>query len=117
MKQPSAFDHRPDPELGDRLREALTPGGEPEFVRRVLARLPARMQETGWDILGAWARPGLVAAAVLLFLAGGWLGRVMMPPPEPVDTAVLTLPPDAGTVLAAQGLPQLDVDLVLLGEP
>jgi len=70
MSADSPFDADRDLELGDALRELLTPGGNAEFVSRVLARLPA----TGslWDVLAGWARPG-IAAALLLAALGYWL--------------------------------------------
>lgn len=70
------FDHRPDAELGEALREALTQRDEALFVRRVLAARDAMFGEVDlpwWSVLTAWARPGLVAAAGLL-LAALWFG-------------------------------------------
>ena len=65
----SPFDHRQDRELGDALRSALSGRDEAAFVQSVLANaalLQDRVDDDGdWlDILGAWARPGLAAAAI-----------------------------------------------------
>jgi hypothetical protein len=78
MPHPSPFDHRPDTELGDALRELLTPDGQDQFVRGVVAAAdhvygeaaPARTL----SVLVEWARPGLVAAMLLIALAAFSLG-------------------------------------------
>jgi len=115
MNENSPFDHQPDAELGALLRETLTAPDHAGFVRRVIAQLPAALaRPSGWEILGTWARPGLAAAAVLLFLAGGWFGRLVSEPEPSAESAVAeTL---TGAVLASEDLPQYDVELVLLGE-
>lgn len=80
MNWSSPFDHRPHPELGALLREALTPGDEQAFVHRILARA-ATQGGSGyygapwWQLLGAWARPGVAAALVLLAGATIWFTR------------------------------------------
>ena len=76
----SPFDHRPDRELGKVLKSVLSGADEEAFVQRVMARV-TEMQAGGtigpvwWEILGTWARPGLVAAALGL-IAGAmiWAG-------------------------------------------
>jgi hypothetical protein len=65
----SPFDHRQDRELGDALRSALSGRDEAAFVRSVVASAALQQERVDaggdWlDILGAWARPGLVAAAI-----------------------------------------------------
>ena len=65
----SPFDHRQDRELGEALRSVLSGSDEVEFVQSVMASaalLQDRVDDGGdWlDILGAWARPGLAAAAI-----------------------------------------------------
>jgi len=65
----SPFDHRQDRELGDALRSALSGRDEAAFVESVVASaalLQDRVDDGGeWlEILGAWARPGLAAAAI-----------------------------------------------------
>lgn len=78
MSQSSPFDHRPDEELGSLLRGALTPEVEPGFTQRVLAAAQARYgagipRDDWWQVLGAWARPGLAAAVGLAAAATIWL--------------------------------------------
>lgn len=84
----SNFDPGRDRELGDLLREALTPPGNGEFVSRVMARLPGA--GSFWDVLAGWARPGIAAAILLAAALGYWLA--------PRDSAV----PTAAEVLAAE---------------
>jgi hypothetical protein len=77
MNWSSPFDHRPHPELGALLREALTPGEEQAFVDRVLARAATEggsgyYGAPWWQVLGTWARPGVAAAVVLLAAATFW---------------------------------------------
>jgi len=73
----SPFYHRPDRELGKALRVVLSGQDEAAFVKRVIARA-AELQQEGsiglawWEVLGAWARPGL-AAAVLGLIAGAMI--------------------------------------------
>jgi Asp-tRNA(Asn)/Glu-tRNA(Gln) amidotransferase A subunit family amidase len=80
MKPHSPFDHRPDRELGSMLRDWLQPDDRQAFGDRVLRRIKS---ETGgastdwWDVLNAWARPGLIAAAVLAAI--GIVGVVRQP--------------------------------------
>ncbi len=65
MNDRSAFDHRPDPELGPALRALLTAEDDAAFVSRVVEA--AALQESGrwWEVLGSWAAPGFAAALVL----------------------------------------------------
>ena len=111
----SGFDHRPDPELGAALRDALTLPDDAGFVRRVVAAAGAA--PAWWDVLGAWVRPGLAAALVLSAAAGFWLGRsvgraesatvVDDPIPAMADSGHVAAlfaaarPPDVDLVLAA----------------
>ena len=79
MTTNSPFDHRPDPSIGDPLREVLTMDGEADFVRAVLARAEAHFlgevpNGQWWSVLGGWVRPGLVAAAGLAAAAILWTG-------------------------------------------
>jgi hypothetical protein len=108
----SEFEHRPDVELGAALREALTPPDDPAFVLRVVAAAGS-LPPAWWEVLRAWARPGLAAALVLTALAGFWLGRATAPAPvaaeeEPVPEGehvaglfASPRPPDVDLVLAA----------------
>jgi hypothetical protein len=79
MTQGSAFDHRPDAELGAALREALAAEGEPAFVARVV-EAAARMglgsgRATWWWVLETWARAGVAAALLLVAGATIWFSR------------------------------------------
>ena len=106
------FDHRPDPILGDVLRDALAPADDPGFVQRVLDRMPQVLAgETWWEILGEWARPGLAAAvALLLAVTVWWAGR---PAPEQiVEERVPAETLSAGTLISA-GQPDFGMEMVL----
>ena len=78
MPHPSPFDHRPDTELGDVLRKLLTPDGQDQFVRGVVAAADHVYGEAAptrtLSVLVEWARPGLVAAMLLIALAAFSLG-------------------------------------------
>lgn len=71
----SPFDHRPWRDLGRVLREALEAGDNRVFVARVMAEIRALdvrpFRSDWWEVLGAWARPGLAAAAALVALTIG----------------------------------------------
>lgn len=65
----SPFDHRQDRELSEALRSALSGRDEAAFVRRVVdsaADIQQQRIDGGdwWEILSAWARPGLAAAVI-----------------------------------------------------
>lgn len=79
MSTTSPFDHRKDSELGDALRGALSADDDAQFAQRVVAASEAvfvgpGVPEPWWNVLTAWARPGLVAALVLVAAAAFWLG-------------------------------------------
>lgn len=104
MNSNSPFDAGPDRELGDLLRQALTPAGQVEFVSRVLARLPE--SRTLWDVLAGWARPGIAAAILLAAALGWWL----------VPRVANSVAPSAAEVLAAdQPLDRDAMTSVVLG--
>jgi hypothetical protein len=118
----SPFDHTQDQELGEVLRAVLTGHDDEAFARRVMARVADMQEAVGfstawWEVLGSWARPGLVAAAIGLILSAtilvtGLFGGPEPPvalgdPLQPVDQAgVLSAllsagqPPDLNEVLA-----------------
>jgi hypothetical protein len=120
MNWSSPFDHRPHPELGGLLRDALTPDDEQAFVDRVRAATAQERSAYGapwWQVLGAWARPGVAAALALLAGATIWftkassrneadttLEEVLLATAEPVAppffTATMT-PPTFDVVLAS----------------
>lgn len=72
-----SFDHRPDPTIGQLLRDHLSGEDNAAFVARV--RLAARSTKWRdgaargeWDLLAGWFRPGIAAAAAVL--VGALLG-------------------------------------------
>jgi hypothetical protein len=123
MPGPSPFDHRPDTELGQALRESLTQPGEAQFVRRVVTaaeHVYGSAVVTPWlNVLTAWARPGLVAAmflvALVAFSAGLWIGRssgttVATPVVDPLaDSGQLGVP----ALMAGEEAPDMDVVLAV----
>jgi hypothetical protein len=69
----NAFDHERDTELGALLRTHLEPAGHAAFVARVRAGLTADIAPGPFEILGAWMRPGIAAAAIVAVAAGWWI--------------------------------------------
>ncbi len=114
----SPFDHRPWRDLGRVLREVLEAGDNRVFVARVMAEIRALdvrpFRSDWWEVLGAWARPGLAAAAALVALTIGLTissrttGAVAETTADdalqaPTEASVLTVavnPPDVGFILA-----------------
>jgi len=122
MPSTSPFDHEPDTDLGRVLREALTLGDDAAFSRRVAAAAEAVYGERSpgqwWTVLTVWARPGLVAAMLIIaavaFWAGIWVGQsagaasaASALDPLRTDSEQLAVP----ALLAASQAP--DVDVVL----
>ncbi len=76
----SPFDHERDVQLGNVLRDALAADDDETFANSVVARLkevegvrPGSGE--GWDVLYAWARPGVAAATLGLAAAlSVWMG-------------------------------------------
>ena len=115
MNDERMFDHRPDPELGAALRRALDPprGDQTAFVARVMARYDGALAAATvptWEVLAAWSRRGLAAAAAAAVLVGFLLGRALWAPEPPatLDAALTpvalinaTDPPDASVVFAS----------------
>jgi len=103
----SPFDHRPDPDLGRDLRDALTAPDPDAFARRVeAAALPLWGHApipTWWDELSLWARPGLLAAAaVALFAvlaARDRPGSAEVEPDTPVALLATGTVPEVGQML------------------
>ncbi len=114
----SPFDHRPWRDLGRALREVLEAGDDRVFVARVMAEIRALdvrpFRSDWWEVLGAWARPGLAAAAALVALTIGLTissrttGAVEETTADDAlqastEASVLTVaanPPDMGFILA-----------------
>lgn len=67
------FGHERDDELGALLRAHLQGDHHAEFVARVHAGLRADLTAGPFDVLGAWMRPGIAAAAVIALTAGWYL--------------------------------------------
>lgn len=67
------FDHAPDEELGQLLRQGLGVPSHDGFVQRTLALLAAEPRNSSWDVLNTWLRPGLVAAVILALAFSMWL--------------------------------------------
>jgi hypothetical protein len=78
MTDMSPFDHRQDAELGRALQRALAVPDDAAFVRRVIAAADQVYGDVApgqwWSVLTAWARPGLVAAMLMVAAAAFWLG-------------------------------------------
>jgi len=72
MNQQMPFGDGPDRDLGPLIRDAYQGPDPARFLARlagVLDGLPSRISQ--WDVLAAWARPGVVAAAAAAaFLLG-----------------------------------------------
>lgn len=95
-----------DAKIVDGLRAIHAPPGGESYWRGLEARILARVAQAGlpeiawWSELGRWARPALVAAAMLLFAAGVAMFRtsrdeeqvaydaMLTPAPLPVETVV-----------------------------
>lgn len=125
MPDTSPFDHRPDVELGSALRRALDAGDDAAFVRGVLAALDGMQPVAGpgqwWTVLTAWARPGLVAAMLLIAVAafslGVQIGRSSIQPTA-VTSVTDPLNPDSGLVavpalMAGSEAPNVDYVLAV----
>jgi hypothetical protein len=69
----SPFDHERDAELGALLRAHLDGDQHAAFVARVRTALQADLGAGPIDILGAWMRPGIAAAAIVAVAAGWYL--------------------------------------------
>jgi hypothetical protein len=126
MPDTSPFDHRPDTELGSALRQALDAGDDAAFVRGVLAALDGMQPVAGpgqwWTVLTAWARPGLVAAMLLIAVAAFSLGvrigrtsvqstatATTMTDPLNVDTGQVAVP----AIMAGSEAPNVDYVLAV----
>jgi hypothetical protein len=87
IDESSLFRAEADPELGEALRNALAPHFSEAFVGRVMARLAER-QPRSWDEqLAQWFWRGLVAASVVVAVAG-WGWTHVGDAPEANDTSV-----------------------------
>ncbi|HEY3280315.1 MAG TPA: hypothetical protein VGJ83_07360 [Gemmatimonadales bacterium] len=124
MTDERMFDHRPDPELGAALRQALEPrdGTQAAFVDRVLVRYDAAQAAAGvptWDVLAAWARPRVAAAVAVAALCGFLVGRALQAPDDAsFDTAFEpTSGPGLAALVTASAPPDASVVFASLVEP
>jgi len=62
--EPTAFDARPDEELGALLRLHLDAGDPERFAARLRHAVHDADRAESWEVLAGWARPGLVAAGL-----------------------------------------------------
>ncbi len=120
MNSTSPFDHRPDPVLGGALRAALAADDDAAFARRVVAAAESDLGSAGpwWHVLTAWARPGLVAALLLVAVVGFGLGitvrggdgaAALGDPLAATDSGDLAVP----ELLASEQAPEVDFVLGL----
>ena len=110
------FDHRPDPNVGEALRELLTAPDNAEFVRRVMGRVPQTLGGESWlEVLGSWARPGVAAAVAVITAATVWMSREQRAEfgmaGEGLVAAAETV--TAQTLLGASMVPEFRVEMVL----
>lgn len=77
MTTDNPFSSERDAELGGLLRAHLEGADHAGFTARVRAQLAGRPvggpEESLWDVLAAWARPGIAAGFLLATLAGAVL--------------------------------------------
>ena len=114
----SPFDHRPDRRLGKALRELLTPKDHDAFVSQVVANarreFERAMSPSPWDVLGAWMRPGLAAAAVLVLATLAGLQNNQPVQYVTIDDELVGAAedPEQRTVMYGPAAPDVDVVLV-----
>lgn len=124
MKDAQSFDHRPDPELGAAVRDALAPHGDPAaFVARVMSQYDHALDRASipmLEILASWFRPGIAAAAAALVL-GFLFGRTVLMPgtaPASIDAAMAPAEgPGLAALVTAQDPPDASVVFASLVEP
>jgi len=109
IPEPTPFDHRPDPVLGNALHRALDPGDQAAFVARVMAALETA-RAAHWDVLASWARAGIAAAVLAVILLGGILAaRPNRTPASLDDVLALAAGPSAGVLVGASSPPEPSV--------
>lgn len=114
MTTPSAFDHRPDAEIGTALRELLSAADDDLVAARITAAaqpLLGRAPSQWSEVLGTWAWPGVAAAAVLAISATLWMAVASKrgDPDLGIDEALQPAGDVAPQVLvAATTAPELD---------
>jgi anti-sigma-K factor RskA len=99
-----------DAELGALLRAALDDGADAAFAARVRGALVRERREGTWDVLAHWLRPGLAAAAAIIFAV--LVGLQLSPVRDTSRPESLS-----DQLLAAEGTPGSDIVLAgLVGE-
>jgi hypothetical protein len=114
----SPFDHRPDHELGDALRAALDAGDDHAFAAQVSGaarELLAEPQGSWWSVLEPWARPGMMAALVLIAAMSAWLGARVAGGngASPLGDPLLTADEQLGVPMLFVSDDVPDVDIIL----
>ena len=107
----SPFDNQPDEVLGRMLREQLT-GPRPEvFLARLRQAIAAAGPGSQWEVLAAWSRPRMMAAAIaaaLLLWLGSWLAMDsarqragQLAASLPAQTVLSSQPPPVDEIMSA----------------
>ncbi len=108
MTHHNPFSNERDERLGGMLRTHLEGADHPGFTARVRARLAGlpvgQPEESLWDVLATWARPGIAAGFLLATLAGAVMAVRAARNPDP-NQQVLAGTPErdefVGVVLGA----------------
>ena len=122
MDERSVFDARPDAELGDLLREALTAGNEHALVARIVAGFGAgRIAPRPFiEVLAGWARAGAIAAAVAATLALYFVmphAPAVSPAPTLLEAALPESPASAAALVSSVRPPDPNVVFASAFEP
>jgi len=95
----NAFDHERDAELGAALREHLDGKGHAAFAARVRAAMATEVSLDPFEVLSAWMRPGIAAAAIIAMAAGWWLTTGVSQPVAASTTPVEVFASSGGSEL------------------
>lgn len=122
MDERSAFDARPDAELGGLLREALTAGDEHALVARIVAGFEAgRVAPRPFvEVLAGWARAGAIVGAVAATLALYFVmprAPAVAPAPTLLEAALPESPVTAAVLVSSVRPPDPDVVFASAFEP
>jgi hypothetical protein len=96
-----------DVELGALLRAAFDDGDDAAFAARVRGALVRERREGTWDVLAHWLRPGLAAAAAIIFavLVGMQLAPLRVADePESLADRLLAAETTTGSDIVLSGL-------------
>jgi hypothetical protein len=122
MTASSPFDHRPDPEIGAALRQLLTTTDDAAFAARVeaaAAPLFRRGTPGWWEVLGAWARPGVAAALAVTATATLWLAVASLRSDRDVtiEDALRRAGEGLAPAVVVAGVPEEDIDRLMWDVP